>query len=100
MKTLADYLAETPIDLKRHTYKMSEGRDNDSVNHPSHYQSSNGVECIDAIEAATEDLKGLEAVCIANAIKYLWRWKDKEQIKSLKKAIWYIEKLITTLEKK
>lgn len=25
---------------------------NDMVNHPPHYQSENGVECIDAIQAA------------------------------------------------
>lgn len=26
----------------------------DTVNKPRHYQSDNGIECIDAIEAATE----------------------------------------------
>lgn len=49
----------------------------DRVNHPAHY-TQGGVECIEAIAAATTDLQGMEAVCTANAIKYLWRWKHKK----------------------
>ena len=40
----------------------------DKVNHPSHYTGGK-VECIDALEAATKDLMGIQAVCTANAIK-------------------------------
>ena len=65
----------------------------DNVNHPSHY-TQGGIECIEALEAATVNLKGIEAVCTANAIKYLWRWKDKNGAEDLNKAIWYIKKLI------
>jgi hypothetical protein len=65
---------------------------NDNVNHPKHYTGK--VECIDAIEVATEHLTGIEAVCTANAIKYLWRWKKKSGVEDLKKAQWYINKLI------
>lgn len=65
----------------------------DNVNHPSHY-TAGGIECIDALEAATAGLVGIEAVCIANAIKYLWRWKWKGGIEDLKKARWYIDRLI------
>jgi hypothetical protein len=68
----------------------------DKVNHPAHYQGK--VECIDAIDAAVEGLNGIEAVCTANAIKYLWRWKRKNGIEDLQKAHWYIEKLIGVLE--
>ena len=46
------------------------------VNHPAHYNAG-GIECIDALEAATIGLEGIEAFCTANAIKYLWRWKRK-----------------------
>lgn len=67
----------------------------DNVNHPRHYASaSNGIECIDAIEAATERLLGLEAVCTGNVLKYIWRWKDKNGVEDLQKAKWYLEKLI------
>ena len=71
----------------------------DLVNHPLHY-ASGSIECIDAIEVATEDLKGIEAVCTANAMKYLWRWKKKGGVQSLEKAVWYINRLIDTLEKR
>lgn len=65
----------------------------DMVNHPSHY-THGGIECIDALEAATINLKGIEAVCTANAIKYLWRWKEKGGIEDLEKSKWYIDRLI------
>lgn len=51
------------------------------INSPQHYQSKNGVECIQAIEAAVEELTGLEAVCTANVIKYIWRWKKKNGVR-------------------
>ena len=66
----------------------------DAVN-PDHYKQGQ-VECIDALAAATVNLSGLDAVCTANAIKYLWRWKQKNGVEDLKKAQWYIEKLIST----
>lgn len=65
---------------------------NDPIN-PAHYKRGQ-VECIDAIEAATEGLSGREAVCTGNAIKYLWRWKEKGGHEDLKKAIWYISRII------
>ena len=71
----------------------------DLVNHPPHYNKGK-VECIDAIESAVSDLHGIEAVCTANAIKYLYRWKTKDGVESLKKARWYLDRLINTLEDK
>ena len=65
----------------------------DPVNHPEHY-THGGIECIDAISAAVHDLTGVEAFCTANAIKYLWRWKHKNGVQDLEKAVWYIERLI------
>lgn len=69
----------------------------DPINHPDHYQGK--VEAIDAIEAATDGLDGIEAVCTGNAIKYLYRWKRKNGVEDLKKAQWYIDRLIKKLEK-
>lgn len=65
----------------------------DQVNHPSHY-TAGAIECIDAIEAATCELSGIEAVCTGNAIKYLWRWKQKGGKQDLAKARWYIERML------
>lgn len=70
----------------------------DTVNHPSHY-TAGGIECIDAIEAATQGLQGLQAVCTANVIKYVWRQSHKNGLEDLKKAQWYLQKLIDSIEK-
>lgn len=69
------------------------------VDHPSHYQSKNGIEAIDAIEAFTSDLNGVEAFDTGNAIKYICRWKNKNGVQDLQKAIWYLEHLIKHIEK-
>jgi hypothetical protein len=64
----------------------------DNVN-PSHYKQGK-VECIDAIEAATINKKGLDAVCTANVIKYIWRAESKGGVEDLKKAQWYLSRMI------
>lgn len=69
----------------------------DQIN-PNHYKQGE-VECIDALAAATARLSGLEAVCTANAIKYLWRWREKGGATDLEKARWYIDKLLTIVSK-
>lgn len=83
---------------KQHVGENLKAQENDVVNHPSHYTAGK-VECIDALESATTGLQGIEAVCTANAIKYLWRWKHKNGVEDLKKAKWYIDRLIQTEEK-
>lgn len=70
------------------------------VSHPSHYQSKSGLEVINVIAAFTEGLEGIEAVDTGNAIKYICRWKDKNGIQDLEKAMWYIQHLIDHLIKK
>ena len=65
----------------------------DVVNHPSHY-TQGGIECIDAIKAATVGKTGIEAVCVANVVKYLWRYEEKNGVEDVKKARWYLERLI------
>ena len=69
----------------------------DIINHPTHYQSSKGFETIDVIDAFTEDLTGIEAVCTANVIKYICRWHKKNGVEDLKKARWYLDDLIRRL---
>ena len=65
----------------------------DPVNSPVHY-SFGSIECIEAIEASmsTEAFKG---ALKANVIKYVWRYEAKGGVESLKKAKWYLERLIT-----
>lgn len=78
-------------DERMDTERMS--NDKVMINHPPHYTVGK-VECIDAIESATTCLQGLEAVCTANVIKYVWRWKFKNGVEDLEKASWYLNKLI------
>ena len=67
----------------------------DMVNSPPHYNQA-GVECIDAIRAATDD--GYEYYLQGNIIKYLWRYRYKNGVEDLKKAQWYLQKLIEETE--
>ena len=70
----------------------------DNVNHPEHYQTTKGLEAIDVIEAFTEDLTGIEAVATANVIKYILRWKKKNGLEDIKKAMWYLQLLLDRLD--
>lgn len=72
---------------------------NDVINHPSHYTQGD-IECIDAIKAATVGKNGIEAVCVANVIKYLWRYEEKNGVQDCHKARWYLDRLIKELEGK
>lgn len=63
----------------------------DMVNSPAHYNAA-GLECIDAIQAATLD--GFEYYLQGNIMKYLWRYRYKNGNEDLKKAQWYLNKLL------
>lgn len=65
----------------------------ESVNHPDHY-IQNGMEVIDVINAFTKECVGAEAFYIGNVIKYVCRYKNKNGLEDLKKARWYLDKLI------
>ena len=70
----------------------------DMVNHPSHYKAKNGMEVIDVIEAFTANLKGYEAIYTGKVIKYICRWKEKNGLEDLRKAQWYLNRLIKNIE--
>ena len=70
----------------------------DMVNHPPHYVSETGLEAIDFIDAFTFDLKGYEATYTSNVLKYACRWKNKNGLQDLKKAQWYLNRLINRVE--
>ena len=67
----------------------------DNVNSPQHYNKS-GIECIDAIRAATDS--GFEYYLQGNILKYIWRYRYKNGPEDLKKAQWYLNKLIQEVE--
>ncbi|MDG1314770.1 MAG: DUF3310 domain-containing protein [Flavobacteriaceae bacterium] len=66
-----------------------------NVNHPSHYTQT-GIECIDAIKASLGD--GYQDYCKGNVMKYLWRYKYKNGIEDLKKAQWYLNSMVDSLQ--
>jgi hypothetical protein len=66
------------------------GRTSDPIN-PGHYKQG-GIECIEAIKAATGD--GFIGYVWGNVLKYLWRWPKKGGVDDLKKARWYLDRLI------
>ena len=67
---------------------------NAPVNSPKHYTNTDGgIECIEAIEASMsmEEFKGFLK---GNVQKYIWRYAQKNGAEDLKKAKWYLERLI------
>ena len=68
----------------------------DMVNSPPHYNKA-GIETIDAIKAMTDD--GFEYYLQGNIMKYLWRYRYKNGVEDLEKALWYLKKLINVVEK-
>ena len=69
----------------------------DLVNSPPHYNQQK-VECIDAIQSATDD--GFEFYLQGNILKYIWRYRYKNGVEDLQKAQWYLNKLIGVKENK
>lgn len=61
----------------------------DNVNHPSHYEASTSIECIEAMELMF-DFYDVQQFCLCNAFKYIWRHKNKNGLEDLDKAQWYI----------
>jgi len=64
----------------------------DSVHAPVHYKGDK-MECIDAMQAmlSHDEFRGFLR---GNIFKYMWRYKEKNGIEDLRKANWYLEKLI------
>lgn len=68
----------------------------DKVNHPAHY-TQGGIECIEALKASmsTDEFRGYLKGC---QMKYMWRYRLKNGIEDLKKARWYLDRLISEME--
>jgi hypothetical protein len=65
----------------------------ENVNHPAHYRQGS-MEVIDAIEGLA---LGFHA---GNVVKYVARYKAKGGLEDLKKAAWYLRRLIDIEESK
>lgn len=94
-------LAESLVDLREENLAVYEVRNmmkqpkNDPINHPSHYCSGGGIECIDAIASVLSTHTDAYAGWLTGQIlKYIWRWNLKNGLEDLKKAQFYLNKLI------
>jgi len=69
----------------------------DPVNHPRHY-THGAIETIDYRESCLteEEIRGGYKL---NVLKYVSRERHKNGLEDLKKAQWYLDRLITYLEK-
>lgn len=83
---------------KEQTTNQSDSK-SDMICHPAHYNQGN-IECIDAMATATVNKHGIEAVCVSNVIKYLWRYESKNGLEDVKKAQFYLNRLVDELEAK
>lgn len=64
----------------------------EAVDHPDHYQGQ-GIEVIDIIDSFELDFYR------GNIVKYILRADKKDnEVEDLKKAKWYLEKLIAKME--
>lgn len=96
MKKVNNKLVTTDgqIILDRDTleYAVIEGKDN--VVSPNHYTSGKGFEVFDVQEAFIHELKGMAASYWCNVVKYILRFQMKNGVEDLKKAKYYLDKLI------
>ena len=63
----------------------------DAVERPEHYNNG-AIECIDYIRQQLADQ--FSVYCEGAIMKYMHRWRYKNGVQDLKKARWYLDKLI------
>ena len=63
----------------------------DAIN-PNHYKG-NGIECIEYMKERLNS-EAFLGYLNGNVIKYTHRWQDKNGVEDLRKARWYLDRLI------
>ena len=81
-------------ELKENRKKRVTTENNDNIIRPNHYASDKGFEVFDVQEAFIHELKGMSASYWCNIVKYILRFQRKNGVEDLKKAKYYLEKLI------
>lgn len=79
-------------------FNNNQNKQEDNVNHPSHYTFGK-IEVMDYIEDKLSDVE-CEGYFVGNIIKYVSRFRKKNGIEDLKKAQWYLNRLISNMEGK
>ena len=93
LKELAKKIINTDI------LEPKDTENNDNIIRPNHYASDKGFEVFDVQEAFIQELKGMSASYWCNIVKYILRFQKKNGVEDLKKAKYYLEKLIEEEEK-
>ena len=63
------------------------------------YYKNKPIEIIDCIASITYGKDGFGGFLVGQVVKYVARYNEKNGLEDLKKAKWYLDKLITSLEK-
>lgn len=80
-----------------HEYDEDKGGPADLVNEPSHY-TDGGIQCIDYLKDNMDNLMYM-GFLEGNTKKYLHRYRYKgKPVEDLKKASWYLDRLIKEME--
>ena len=81
--------------IESETQENIKTTETDNVKSPKHYMlESLGIEVKDIIFEVTKDMKGKEAVCVGNILKYVMRARKKNGIEDYKKAYEYLGYLL------
>lgn len=87
--------------LENETQEIVETSEVDNVKSPKHYMLGDlGIEVKDVIFEVVKDMKGSEAVCVGNILKYVMRARKKNGIEDYQKAYEYLGYLLEELCKK
>lgn len=65
----------------------------DTVDHPAHYETGCGFECIDVL-LETQGVEAVRGFCVCNALKYLYRHRRKNGVEDVAKARWYLDRYL------
>jgi hypothetical protein len=92
--------SKQPMQIVNEYHKEKwEKMEKDAVNSPAHYNTG-GIECIDYLKD-NMSWEGYTGYLEGNTKKYLHRWRYKSKpVEDLKKARWYLDRLITELDGK
>lgn len=79
-----------------HNEPLKAKSEEDKINHPLYYGGDTTYETIKVLKAwmTVEEYHGF---MLGNTIKYLSRWGKKGGVEDLKKAKWYLDKLLEEL---
>lgn len=94
----ADYIQKNVSDAQMlHQIVHKQTSENDPVNSPNHYVGK--IECIDYLRDKLTPAE-FTGFCMGNVLKYCSRWRKKDGVQDLHKALVYLQWAIENEEKR